>query len=91
MIANELHEELNNLFNTLREDGMTAIALCENEGARTKLLGLMQYATRQEVVLKKLISDVEDTVIITTDDNISEDQLNDSGETVRVIKIDIND
>ena len=91
MVANKLHKELNEFFNKLREDGMTAIALSENEGARMKLLQLMQFATRKEIELKQIIATLEDGVVITDGTGIPESQLANAEGNITEIKIAAND
>jgi hypothetical protein len=88
MIANKLHESLNEFFNKLRDDGMTAIALSENEEARMKMLGLLQYATRKEIELKQMIADLEDGVIITDGSGISIEQLANTNGPITEVKIE---
>ena len=88
MVANKLHEELNEFFSKLREDGMLAIALSENEEARLKFLSLMQYATRAEITLKQTIADLEDGVIITDGEGISTEALANTEGNITEIKIE---
>jgi hypothetical protein len=80
MSVPKLHKELNLFFNKLREDGMTAVALCD-EAASTKLLGFLQYATRQEIALKQILADMEkdeDQLIVTDGSGIPLDVLAES-------------
>ena len=92
MIANKLHLALDDFFNSLRNDGITAIALSDNEEVRTRLLGVMQYATRKEIELKQLIADLEDNIVITdNDEGISTDQLANVEGDITVVTIDKQD
>jgi hypothetical protein len=81
MSLTKLHTELNLFFNKVREDGMTAVALCENEAATIKLLGFLQYATRQEIALKQILVEMEkeeDLTIVTDGSGIPLDVLEES-------------
>lgn len=91
MITNDLHIKLDELFNTLREDGMTAIALSEKEEVRIKLLGMLQYLTRKEIELKQTISNLEGTIIISDGEGIDEGQLANIEGTINIITITKND
>jgi len=92
MKTEELIEELTGFFNQLREDGMIAIALSESENSRMKLLGLMQYATRQEIVLKRLVNDLEHQlnpdILVESAEGVDLDKLAEAGTNIKTVKID---
>lgn len=91
MITNTLHEELNDLFATIRNTGMYAIALSENEGARMKLLNMLQYASRKEIKLKQIIADFEDKTVILSSEGISQDTIANTEGDIKVVTIEKND
>jgi len=63
-IANEISKELNSLFDNLRDNGMMAIALCDNEDARMKILATLQHATRKEASIRELVNELNSKMII---------------------------
>lgn len=63
-IAKDLYKEINSLFDNLKQDGMMAIALSDNEPSRMKMLAMLQFATRKEAKIRALIIELEDKVIL---------------------------
>lgn len=92
MKTEELVEELTGFFNTLREDGMIAIALSESEKSRMKLLGLMQYATRQEISLKRLVKELENElnpdILLESEEGVDLNKLAEAGTNIKTVKVD---
>lgn len=91
MRTEELLEELTGFFNQLREDGMIAIALSESEQSRMKLLGLMQFSTRQEIVLKRIVKDLEKQlnpdILIKSEEGVDLNKLAEAGTNIITVEV----
>jgi hypothetical protein len=91
MVANKLHVALDTFFNDLRNDGITAIALSDNEEVRTRLLGVMQYVTRTEIELKQLISELESNIVLSDGSGVDVSQLANTEGDITIVTIGEHD
>ena len=92
-IPTELMKAMSEFFTKLQEDGMLAIALCDNEKGRMKMLGLLQYATREEIKFKHMLNHItENSEVVLTDGNgIDVEDLENTGETFQEVKVEKRD
>ncbi len=83
-IAKEINKELNSLFDNLRDNGMMAIALCENEDSRMKMLAMLQHATRKEAIIRSLVTELDSKFILNDSDPIDLKVLEGTQEAVNI-------
>ena len=94
-VPTELMRALTDFFTKLQEDGMLSIALCDSEKGRMKMLGLLQYATREEIKFKHMLNHITDNteVVLTTGNGIDVTDLETTGEVFQEVEVkkEIND
>lgn len=88
-IPTELMRAMTEFFTKLQEDGMLAIALCDSEKGRMKMLGLLQHATREEIKFKHMLNHITENseVILTEGDGINVEDLESTGETFQEVEV----
>lgn len=86
------HQELNELLDEVKNNGIAAIAYASDEEERLRLLAFMQTITRKEIALKdalsKFIQEMEVQIVKDEGDGVDIDILKQSGGTIQTIKVE---